>query len=140
MYFQCYRTNCCKSFYVTVVGCLFCIVATNMLANSVLLIFFVTRGISEACATRSIGTAVKGKTESQILASRRRTTSTSRTATAREGPPSQYQSSFGSSDCICSSCHARFWYEERLTCSTKHSRLYITVVVWEGWCNFSCLQ
>lgn len=37
-----------------------------------------------------------------------------------EGPPDEY-SKFGPCDCICSKCHALFWYEERLTSSTKHS-------------------
>lgn len=37
-----------------------------------------------------------------------------------QGPPQEY-TRFGPCNCICSHCHALFWYEERLSSSTRSS-------------------
>ncbi|PWA54050.1 hypothetical protein CTI12_AA386660 [Artemisia annua] len=48
-----------------------------------------------------------------------------RTPTAsriRTGPPTEYKR-FGPCNCVCRSCHALFWYEERLSTSTRRSEI-----------------
>ncbi|PWA59485.1 hypothetical protein CTI12_AA391250 [Artemisia annua] len=40
--------------------------------------------------------------------------------TVRSGAPVEYRS-FGPCNCVCSHCHAKFWYEERLAASTRRS-------------------
>ncbi|PWA92861.1 K-box region and MADS-box transcription factor family protein [Artemisia annua] len=41
-------------------------------------------------------------------------------APVRAGPPAEYRA-YKSCDCVCRYCHARFWYEERLSHSTRRS-------------------
>ncbi|PWA57673.1 nucleic acid-binding, OB-fold protein [Artemisia annua] len=36
------------------------------------------------------------------------------------GPPTEYKG-FGPCNCVCSYCHAKFWYEERLAASTRRT-------------------
>ncbi|PWA77669.1 DNA helicase [Artemisia annua] len=43
-----------------------------------------------------------------------------RIAKVCNSPPEEYKK-FGPYNCICSSCHALFWYEERLSSSTRRS-------------------
>ncbi|PWA73350.1 DNA binding protein [Artemisia annua] len=38
----------------------------------------------------------------------------------RNGPPAEYKA-FGPCNCVCSYCHAKFWYEERLAASTRRT-------------------
>ncbi|PWA97527.1 nucleic acid-binding, OB-fold protein [Artemisia annua] len=38
----------------------------------------------------------------------------------RAGPPNEYRA-FGRCECICSYCHAKFWYKERLAASTRRT-------------------
>ncbi|PWA64786.1 hypothetical protein CTI12_AA341550 [Artemisia annua] len=47
-------------------------------------------------------------------------TPASNTRRSRSGPPTEYKR-FGPCDCICSNCDAFFWYDERLSSSTRHS-------------------
>ncbi|PWA36266.1 hypothetical protein CTI12_AA601580 [Artemisia annua] len=41
---------------------------------------------------------------------------------SREGAPNEYRA-FKPCNCVCFHCHARFWYEERLTVSTRRSEI-----------------
>ncbi|PWA88207.1 helitron helicase-like domain-containing protein [Artemisia annua] len=41
-------------------------------------------------------------------------------ASARLGPPAEYRA-FGSCACVCARCHAQFWFEERLSTSTRRT-------------------
>ncbi|PWA45951.1 helitron helicase-like domain-containing protein [Artemisia annua] len=41
-------------------------------------------------------------------------------SSSMHGPPTEYKN-FGPCNCVCRSCHALFWYEERLSTSTRRS-------------------
>ncbi|PWA42318.1 hypothetical protein CTI12_AA545980 [Artemisia annua] len=76
--------------------------------------------VFQAPNMHTFATAPDAATCSYASGQHNRASQRSSAALHRTGAPNEYIK-FGPCNCICSKCHALFWYEERLTSSTRHS-------------------